>query len=110
MATAATLPGFAFDHRSGLALSIFIHGLVLFGLSSSLILAPRVQLQQLAIEAVIVDESAIRRAADAVTRSKELDAQKQREKKPARHNLNVNERRSSNASSKKSSLLKSSNG
>jgi colicin import membrane protein len=80
MATAATLPGFAFDHRSGLALSIFIHGLVLFGLSTSLILAPRVQLQQLAIEAVIVDESAIRRAADAVTRSKELDAQKQREK------------------------------
>jgi len=80
MTSAATLPGFAFDHRSGLALSILVHGLVLFGLSTSLILAPKVQLQQLAIEAVIVDESAIRRAADTVTRNKELAAQKQREK------------------------------
>ena len=80
MALAATLPGFAFEHRSGLALSLLVHGLVLFGLSTSLILAPRVQLQQLAIEAVIVDESTIRRAADAVNRNKELAAQQQLEK------------------------------
>ncbi|MCP3999840.1 MAG: cell envelope integrity protein TolA [Gammaproteobacteria bacterium] len=80
MAVTATLPGFALEHRSGLALSILIHGLILLAFSTSLILSPKVQLQQLAIEAVVVDEGAIKRAADAVKRNKEFEAQQQREK------------------------------
>jgi colicin import membrane protein len=79
-ATADTLPSFTSEHSAGLVVSIVVHGLLLLGLSTSLILAPRVQLQQLAIEAVLIDESAIKRAVATDQRNKELAAQKERDK------------------------------
>jgi colicin import membrane protein len=80
MTATATLPGFTSEHSSGLVVSILVHGVLLLGLSTSLVLAPRVQLQQLAIEAVLVDEGAIKRAVATEQRNKDLDAQKERDK------------------------------
>ena len=79
MAYAATMPGFTSEHRSGLAISIAVHGLLLLGMSTSLMLVPKAPLQLMAIEAVIIDEGAIRRAAEEEQRRAEIAQQRQRQ-------------------------------
>ncbi|MDP6436797.1 MAG: cell envelope integrity protein TolA [Gammaproteobacteria bacterium] len=70
---------FVSTHRSGLALSMAAHVLILVALSTSLVLVPNNQLPMLAIEAVLIDTSAIRKAAEAERRQQEAEAERRRE-------------------------------
>jgi colicin import membrane protein len=77
--TAITAQGFASEHRNGLVVAVVGHLLLLAALSTSLVLLPRVPATRLAIEAVIVDASAIKRATEADRRKTEQAAQRRRE-------------------------------
>jgi colicin import membrane protein len=78
MSAVALTHGFASEHRTSLFVSAGLHLLLLFLLSSSLIIAPQVP-QQLAIEAVLIDESLTRKAVEDAQRRRETEAQKRRE-------------------------------
>ena len=87
--TAATMQGFAATHRTPITVSVIGHVLLLIALSSSVVFVPKPALQPIAIEAVVIDEGATRRAAeqqrqaDAAAaerrRQAELEQQRQRE-------------------------------
>ena len=62
---------FVLTHRSGLTVSAAGHMLILVALSTSMVLVPSNQLTMLAIEAVLIDTSAIREAAEAERRREE---------------------------------------
>lgn len=85
MTTAGGFPEFAQEHRFSLALSVFLHVALLLTFSSSLILVPTLP-QQLAIEAVVIDESKLNKAAeqerkkaDEQQRKREAEAERQRQ-------------------------------
>jgi colicin import membrane protein len=65
MSYAGTFPAFANEHRNGLAISVVGHVAILLMFSSSLMFSPKQPLPQLSIEAVVIDEGAINRAAAA---------------------------------------------
>lgn len=73
------MPDFTSEHRTGLVISIAAHALLLLGLSTSLMRVPKAPLQLLAIEAVIIDEGTIRRAAEEEQRLAELAQQRQQQ-------------------------------
>jgi colicin import membrane protein len=61
--TAATAQTFISTHRSGLAMSVVLHGLILLGLGSSLMVMPNQPMHLLAIEAVLIDPNSLHRVA-----------------------------------------------
>jgi colicin import membrane protein len=65
MSYAGTFPAFANEHRNGLAISVVGHVAILLMLSTSLMFTPKQPLPQLSIDAVVIDEGAINRAAAA---------------------------------------------
>ncbi len=70
----ASRPGFATTHRAPMVVSALAHGLLLLALSSSLMIFPDKPAPQLAIEAVVIDEGAIRKAAADEQRRREAAA------------------------------------
>ena len=84
MSYAGTVPGFALDHRAGFALSVIGHVAVVFALSTSLIFAPSQPLPQLAIEATIVDEGAIKRIEAAAEQVRRDQAAQRRQEEQQR--------------------------
>ncbi len=79
MSYAATFPGFTTEHRGSLIVSVLIHGGILLMLSSSLLIMPAPPVPQLAIEAVVIDETAIQKTQDLERRKVEAEAQQRRE-------------------------------
>ena len=84
MSYAGTFPAFANEHRNGLAISVVGHAAILLALSTSLMFTPKQPLPQLSIEAVVIDEGAINRAAaaeqkrtDDAARRKRVEQQRQ---------------------------------
>lgn len=76
--TAATMQGFAATHRTPMTVSVIGHVLLLVALSTSVVFVPKPTSQPMAIEAVVIDESATRRAAEQ-QRQADLVQQRQRE-------------------------------
>lgn len=74
--TASTMQGFAATHRTPMTVSVIAHILLLAALSTSIVFMPDQPLQQLAIEAVVIDESVARRAA-AAEQQRERERQQQ---------------------------------
>jgi colicin import membrane protein len=83
MSYAGTFPDFAFEHRGGIAVSVVGHVAILLAMSTSVMFTPKQPLPQLqlAIEAVVIDEGAIKRAAAAERRRTEAAAQLKRDEK-----------------------------
>ncbi|MGI9292257.1 MAG: cell envelope integrity protein TolA [Gammaproteobacteria bacterium] len=65
MSYADSFPAFASEHRGGLIVSVVAHLAILLALSTSVMFSPKQPLPMLAIEAVVIDEGAVQRAADA---------------------------------------------
>ena len=57
--------GFASQHRAGLIVSVVVHGVIIAALSSTVMMSPMVMPKQLAIQAVVIDESVLKNAAAA---------------------------------------------
>ena len=73
---------FMHEYSSGLLLSVAAHGLLLLAISVTLIRSPpRVAPQQLAIEATLVDEGAIKRAQEQREQQARLEQQRQEEQR-----------------------------
>jgi len=69
--TAATMQGFATTNKAPITLSVIGHILLLIALSSSVVFMPDAPVPQLAIQAIIVDESKARRSAAAEAEQQE---------------------------------------
>jgi colicin import membrane protein len=78
MSYAGTFPAFANEHRNGLAISVVGHVAILLAFSTSLMFTPKQPLPQLSIEAVVIDEGAINRAAAAEQKRTEDVARRKR--------------------------------
>ena len=72
-----TFQHFVATHRSGLTLSVLGHGLILVALSSSLLIFPAPPMQQLAIEAVVVESRPAPKVDEAQQRRAEQEQQRQ---------------------------------
>ena len=70
--------GFALQHRAGLIVSVVVHGLIIAALSSTVMRMPTEMPKQLAIQAVVIDESVLKNTA-AAERRKADDAQRKRD-------------------------------
>ena len=82
LAPSTPMLSFMHEYSSGLLLSVAAHGLLFFAISVTLIRSPpRVALQQLAIEATLVDEGAIRRAREEQERQATLEQQRREEQR-----------------------------
>jgi colicin import membrane protein len=77
--SAITMDGFAAQHRNVLVVSAIGHIVLLLVLGSNLLEIPRQPMTRLAIEAVLVDQNAIKRSNEADRRTAEQAAQRQRD-------------------------------
>jgi len=82
--SAATVQGSATSYRSPLVISAVGHALLALLLSTSLVLLPEAPFEQLAIEAVVVDQGAIERAAEQERRAEQEATQRREAEQKAR--------------------------
>lgn len=78
-------------HRAPIAVSVIGHVALLAALSTSLVFMPSQPLQQLAIEAVVIDEGKMRRAAEA-EQQKQAEAQRQEREQERQQQLEIQRR------------------